>query len=97
MKNYWVYIICSQRNGTIYIGITNNLGRRIYEHKGKMVPGFTAKYNIDQLVYFEQFENVADALRREKILKKWSRNSKINLIESHNSEWKDLYGHEQIL
>ena len=97
MKNYWVYIICSQRNGTLYIGITNNLSRRIYEHREKMVPGFTAKYTIDQLVYFEQFENVADALRREKTLKKWSRNSKINLIESHNPEWKDLYENEQIL
>jgi putative endonuclease len=88
--NYYVYILCSQRNGTLYIGVTNNLTRRVYEHKSKSASGFTEKYNVDKLVYMEVYPNIRDAIRREKYLKKWNRNWKISLIEQTNPEWKDL-------
>lgn len=87
---YYVYILCSQRNGTLYIGITNNIVRRIYEHKTKMVKGFTEKYEVNKLVYMETYEDVSDAIHREKCLKKWNRSWKIRLIEEINPEWKDL-------
>ena len=91
MKFYFVYILASQRNGTLYIGITSNLLKRVWEHKNKKVAGFTKKYNIDKLVYFEQTENVISALEREKQLKKWNRSWKIKLIENKNPKWQDLY------
>ena len=69
MKNYYVYILCSKRNGTLYIGITSNLNRRMQEHRSKLIPGFTAKYSISCLVYFEVFETALNAIRREKCLK----------------------------
>jgi putative endonuclease len=75
---------------TLYIGVTNDLSRRIYEHKNKLIDGFTKKYNITKLVYFEVFKNIEDAIRREKQLKNWHRQWKINLIEKSNKEWKDL-------
>ncbi|MBY0293701.1 MAG: GIY-YIG nuclease family protein [Alphaproteobacteria bacterium] len=87
---YYVYILCSQRNGTLYIGVTSNLIRRMDEHKNKRVKGFTEKYEINKLVYMEIYNDVKDAIHREKCLKKWNRAWKIRLIEETNSEWKDL-------
>ena len=92
MKQYCVYITTNRENKVLYIGVTSNLPRRIYEHKNKLVKGFTEKYNVDKLVYFEQTENVQSALRREKQLKNWHKNWKINLINSFNPEWKELAG-----
>ena len=91
MKNYYVYILASKRNGTLYIGVTSNLPKRVWEHKNKLVEGFTKKYKVHKLVYFEQTENVQSALLREKQLKKWKREWKLTLIEEKNPEWKDLY------
>ena len=91
MKNYYVYILASQRNGTLYIGVTSNLIKRVQEHKSKLVKGFTEKYNVDKLVRYEQTEDVNSALTREKALKKWNRVWKIQLIEKDNPNWKDLY------
>ena len=88
---YYVYILASKRNGTLYIGVTNNLKRRVYEHKHRLMPGFTAKYNVHHLVYFEATDNSYTAITREKQLKKWNRAWKIELIESKNPEWRDLY------
>ncbi|MST04314.1 MAG: GIY-YIG nuclease family protein [Candidatus Pacebacteria bacterium] len=90
-KNYYVYILASKRNGTLYIGVTNDLKRRIYEHKEKIIPGFTKKYNIRRLVYFNTTNDVNSAIMREKQIKKWNRAWKLDLIESQNPEWKDLY------
>jgi putative endonuclease len=90
MKNYYVYILASDRNGTLYIGVTNNLERRIFEHKQKEVDGFTKKYNVSKLVYYESTENVESAIGREKALKKWNRAWKLGLIDSLNPNWKDL-------
>ena len=91
MKAYFVYILASQRNGTLYIGVTSNLQKRIWEHKNKIVKGFAEKYNVDKLIYYEQTENVMSALEREKQLKKWNRSWKIKLIEKKNPKWSDLY------
>ena len=91
MKNYYVYILASKRNGTLYIGITSNLIKRIQEHRGKIVKGFTEKYDVDKLVYYEQTEDVHSALAREKTLKKWNKEWKLRLIEKENSKWEDLY------
>ncbi len=88
---YYVYISASKRNGTLYIGVTNDLVRRVYEHKNHLVKGFTDKYNVDRLVYYDQTESIESAIIREKQLKAWYRNWKIRLIESTNPEWKDLY------
>ena len=89
MKDYYVYII-TNKSKILYTGVSNNLTRRVYEHKHKLVEGFTKKYNIDKLVYFEVFNNVDDAIRREKQIKGWLRKKKITLIESINPQWKDL-------
>lgn len=89
-KTYYVYILASKRNGTLYIGATNNLVRRIYEHKNNFIKGFTAKYGVNQLVYFEQTTDVNSALAREKQLKKWNRAWKLALIEKGNPNWNDL-------
>ena len=91
MKKYYVYILASRRNGTLYIGITSDLVRRIWEHRNKSNLGFTSIYNVNQLVYFEEFDDVGFAIHREKRLKKWPRKWKLKLIESVNPEWKDLY------
>ena len=91
MKTYYVYILASKRNGILYIGITNNLMNRVYQHKQGMVKGFTKKYHVDKLVYYEETNNVNSAISREKQMKKWKRNWKISLIERTNPEWKDLY------
>ena len=91
MKVYYVYILASKRNGTLYIGVTNNLLRRIYEHKNNIIAGFTKKYNIHILVYYEQHDSAEEAIQREKRLKYWHRKWKIRLIEETNPGWKDLY------
>jgi putative endonuclease len=87
---YFVYILASGRNGTLYIGVTNDLARRMAEHKGKFVPGFTRKYQVDQLVYFETFESILEARAREHSMKRWRRAWKIELIEKLNPDWRDL-------
>jgi len=89
MKDYFVYIM-TNKSKTLYTGMTNNLARRDFEHKKKLLEGFTKKYNINKLVYFEVFNNPDDAIRREKQIKGWLRKKKIELIESMNPEWKDL-------
>ncbi len=89
MKNYYVYILTNDSK-TLYIGVTDDLNRRLYEHKNKLIEGFAKKYNLTKLVYFETFNRIEDAIRREKQLKNWHRKWKINLIESINKEWKDL-------
>ena len=91
MKTYYIYILASNRNGTLYIGVTSNLLKRVYEHKNNLVKGFTKKYNVHKLVYYEQTEEIASASQRKKRLKKWRRAWKIELIEKFNKEWKDLY------
>ncbi len=91
-KRYFVYIITNQRNTTLYTGVTNNLRKRIYQHRQKVVDGFTKKYNIFKLVYYEIFEDIYRAIAREKQIKAGSRKIKINLIKSMNPEWKDLHG-----
>ncbi len=88
---YYVYILASKRNGTLYIGVTNNLIKRVYEHRNHSVQGFTKQYSVYQLVYFEQTDDVNSAITREKQLKKWRRLWKIELIEQINPEWKDLF------
>jgi len=90
MKDYYVYIL-TNKSKSLYIGVTNNLERRVYEHKHKLKDGFAKKYNLTKLVYFEMFNDINDAIKREKQLKNWHRQWKINLIESKNKEWKDLY------
>lgn len=90
MRQYCVYIMTNKNNTTLYIGVTGNLPKRVYEHKKKLVDGFTKRYNLDKLVYFEQTENVQSALQREKQLKNWHREWKINLVNRLNPEWKDL-------
>jgi len=90
-NHYFVYILTRSRNSVFYVGITNNLARRVYEHKMGFVEGFTKKHNIKMLVYYEQVEDVRLAIAREKLIKKWKRQYKINAIESMNPEWKDLY------
>ncbi len=90
-KNYYVYILSSQKNSALYIGVTSDLIKRIWQHRQKLVKGFTEKYNINKLVYFEQFRDPENAIRREKRLKKYNRKWKIELIEKSNPDWKDLY------
>ncbi len=92
MKDYYVYILASKRNGTLYVGVTSDLIRRVYEHKHDLNEGFTKKYSVHMLVHFEQGEDVASAIEREKQLKSWHREWKIRLIEETNPEWRDLYG-----
>jgi len=88
---YYVYILASGIGGTLYIGVTGNLVRRVYEHREKVVKGFTAKYDVARLVYFEQFGEIGAAIQREKRMKKWNRAWKIRLIEEKNPNWDDLY------
>jgi len=93
-KNYifYVYILASKRNGTLYIGVTNDLLNRSFQHKLKQDPkNFTAKYKIDKLIYFEEYQYIQDAILREKQLKKWDRQWKIKLIEKNNQTWRDLF------
>ncbi len=87
---YFVYILANKSNSVIYIGVTNNLERRLYEHKHQLIDGFTAKYNVEKLVYFEDTGDVTAAIAREKQLKGWKREKKNKLIEKENPTWKDL-------
>ena len=89
-KIYYVYILASKRNGTLYVGVTNDLKRRIDEHKNGLIEGFTKKYNVYMLVYFETTENIESAITREKQLKEWQRAWKLRLIEKNNPQWEDL-------
>lgn len=91
MKESFVYILASCRNGTLYIGSTTNLIKRISEHKNKMIAGFTAKYNVHSLVYYEVHQSMLEAARRERRLKNWCRKWKLNIIEEFNPTWRDLY------
>lgn len=91
MKPYYVYILASKKNGTLYLGVTNDIARRVYEHKNNLVDGFTKKYSVHCLVYFEVCEDVRVAIQREKNIKKWRRRWKIELIEKNNPDWRDLY------
>ena len=91
MKTYYVYILASKPNGTLYVGVTNALQRRVYEHKHDMIEGFTQKYGVHTLVYFEETSDVHSALAREKQLKKWKRAWKLELIQQHNPLWHDLF------
>ncbi len=87
----YVYILTNKRDGTLYTGVTSDLTKRISEHRQGAVPGFTKKYNLKRLVYFEQVDRIEDAILREKKIKKWQRQWKVNLIEGLNSEWLDLW------
>ena len=91
MKVFYAYIMASKRNGTLYVGSTSDLIKRVWEHKNKLIPGFTAKYNVHMLVYYEIHETYVEAARREKRFKNWCRQWNLNLIESLNPEWGDLY------
>lgn len=91
METNYVYILASKRNGTLYIGFTDNLLKRVWQHKNKLVDGFTKKYNVDKLVHFEVADCREGALQREKQLKKWNRAWKIKLVQETNPGWEDLY------
>ena len=87
----YVYIMASQRNGTLYVGATSDLIKRVWEHKNKLIPGFTAQYNVHMLVYYEMHQTIMEAARRERRFKNWCRQWKLNLIEQGNPTWCDLY------
>jgi putative endonuclease len=89
-KQYYVYILGSRKNGTLYIGVTNNLIKRVYQHKSKEIKGFSQKYNVTKLLYYEMYFDICTAIEREKCIKKWKRQWKINLIERFNPYWKDI-------
>jgi putative endonuclease len=91
MKTYFVYIMASKKNGTLYIGMTNDLIRRVWQHKNNAHDGFTQKYGVHRLVWYEAHREVTEAIQREKQMKKWRRQWKINLIEQENPDWRDLY------
>jgi putative endonuclease len=91
MRNFYVYMLVNKKGGIFYTGITSNLPKRIYEHKNELADGFTKKYNIKILVYYEVYDDFDNAVRREKRLKRWNRDWKIKAVEEMNPEWKDLY------
>lgn len=91
MNQYYVYIMTNFCNQVLYIGLTNNMIRRVYEHKNKLIEGFTSKYNVDKLVYYEIFNDIEETIKREKQLKNWHHGWKVNLIKEMNPEFKDLY------
>lgn len=91
MKNVYIYILTNKPNGVLYIGLTTNLPKRIEDHKNKIVKGFTNKYNLTNLIYYEKQENLEQAAQRERLMKKWKREWKINRIENKNPQWNDLY------
>ena len=90
IHQYYLYILTNKKNGTLYIGVTNDLERRMFEHKNKLIEGFTKQYGLNMLVYFETYQYVNDAIKREKNMKKWKRQWKIDLIEQENNGWNDL-------
>ena len=87
---FYVYILASRRNGVLYVGVTNDLARRMTEHKSRLVPGFTRKYNVDKLVYCEEYASILEARSRERVIKRWRRDWKIALIKKDNPQWRDL-------
>ena len=91
MKEYYVYMMASKKNGTLYTGVTSNIIKRVWEHKSGFVPGFTKKYKVDRLVYFEEHGDIMEAIKREKNIQSWKRLWKIRLIEEENPNWYDLY------
>ena len=91
MQQSYVYIMSSKPNGAIYVGVTSNIVKRVWQHKTEMCDGFTKKYNVRQLVYFEIHQDISEAIIREKRIKKWRRNWKCQLIEKSNPQWRDLY------
>ena len=91
MGQYFVFMLASKRNGTLYIGVTNNLLKRVHQHKNDVTEGFTRKYNVHSLVYYEVFNRIQDAIMREKQMKKWKRQWKIELLEKSNPNWEDLF------
>ncbi len=91
IKNSYVYILASKKNGTLYVGVTSNLEKRVYEHKNDIHEGFTKKYQIHLLVYYEHHEDITTAIWREKCIKRWNRAWKIKLIEEKNPDWNDLF------
>ena len=91
MKKFYVYLLCNKRNGTLYAGVTSDLVKRVYEHKNHLVNGFTKKYGVHRLFWFETHESAESAITREKQIKKWKRTWKLKLIEQYNPEWNDLY------
>ena len=91
MKDYYVYILSSGKRGTLYIGVTNDLARRVHEHKSDAAPGFTQKYGVKYLVWYEVHQSIEGAIQFEKSLKRWYRDWEIDLIEGENPEWQDLY------
>lgn len=88
---YYVYFVTNKRLNVLYTGVTNDIVRRIYEHKNKLIEGFTKKYNVDRLVYIEEYDNIHDAIAREKQIKGWSRHKKNILVQKANPLWNDLY------
>ena len=92
-NTYYVYFLTSSNNSALYIGVTNDLERRIEEHRSGLIPGYTQKYNCHKLVYFEEYSDVNEAISREKQLKKWSRSKKNDLVNKINPEWKELLAH----
>jgi len=89
-RTYYIYITTNKKKGTLYIGVTNNLERRMYEHKNKILKGFTEKYNLNKLIYYEETDDISIAIHREKRLKHWNRSWKIALVEKENPNWEDL-------
>jgi putative endonuclease len=90
-RTYYVYILASRRNGTLYVGVTNDLSRRVYEHREGLIPGFTTTYGVKRLVWYDVFPTVDEAIAHEKRLKRWRRSWKLALIEAMNPDWADLY------
>ena len=88
---FHVYLLASRRDGTLYLGMTRDLARRVHEHKSKVLPGFSRKYGVDRLVWYEEYPTAIEAIEREKDIKKWRRQWKVNLIEESNPDWADLY------
>ncbi|BAT61792.1 GIY-YIG nuclease superfamily protein [Variibacter gotjawalensis] len=88
---YYVYILASARRGTLYVGVTNDLIRRVYEHRESAVPGFTKRHDVKRLVYFEVHDDISEAIEREKQIKRWRREWKIKLVEEQNEDWHDLW------
>ena len=88
---YYVYMLASGRHGTLYVGVTNDLARRVHEHKTKLIKGFTSQYDVNRLVWYEAYNQITEAIAREKELKKWRRDWKVRLIEEMSPEWEDLY------
>lgn len=91
MKEYYVYIMASKRNGTLYIGVTSDLIKRVWQHKSRETKGFTSKYKVSQLVYYEIHTDIVEAIKREKNIQAWERNWKLQLVEKNNPGWNDLH------